>query len=160
MFLMFLVVGVIGLALLLVSVVFDDVLSFLDLDVPFLSTAAIGAFLGGFGFTGMLLPDGWGAAAAVAGAAVSGLLLAGVATWMTTSLANSRTDETVRGDLVLGSMGTVVNRIDAGQYGEVSVTVAGHLMKYNAKCDEPLPTGARVVVVEVLSPSAVLVTGI
>ncbi|MGN0062721.1 MAG: hypothetical protein ACI379_00645 [Nocardioides sp.] len=160
MFLMFVVVGVIGLALLLVSVVFDDVLSFLDFDTPFLSTAAIGAFLAGFGFCGLLLPDSWGAAAAVAGAAVSGVALAGLATWMTSSLADSRTDETVCADLVLGTMGTVVNRIDPGQYGEVSVTVAGHLMKYNAKSDEPLPSGARVVVVEVLSPSAVLVTGI
>lgn len=159
MFLMFLVVGIIGLSLLLVSVVFDDVLSFLDLDTPFLSTAAIGAFLAGFGFTGLLLPDGWGVAAAVAGAAASGLLLAGLATWMTTSLANSRTDETVRAELVLGTTGTVVNRIDPGQYGEVSVNVAGHLMKYNAKSDEALATGSRIVVVEVLSPSAVLVAG-
>jgi membrane protein implicated in regulation of membrane protease activity len=108
----------------------------------------------------MLFPSGWGTAAAVAGAVATGLLLAVLATWMTKALANSRTDETVRGELVLGAMGTVVNRIDADQYGEVSVTVAGHLMKYNAKSDEPLPSGARVVVVEVLSPSAVLVTGI
>ncbi len=156
----FLVIGVIGLVLLFVAVVFDDAISFLDFEAPFLSSAAIGAFMAGFGFSGMLFPSGWGTAAAVAGAVATGLLLAVLATWMTKALANSRTDETVRGELVLGAMGTVVNRIDADQYGEVSVTVAGHLMKYNAKSDEPLPSGARVVVVEVLSPSAVLVTGI
>ena len=157
MFMVFLTTGIVGLLLLALSLIFDDLLDFLSADIPFLSTAAIGAFLAGFGFTGLMLPSSWGVPVVTAVAALGGLALGALGGWMSTAMSRTRTDETVRGDLVVGAMGTVVNRIDEGQYGEVSVTVAGHLMKYNAKADEAIASGSPVVVVEVLSPSAVFV---
>lgn len=158
MFVLFLAFGIAGLLLLTVALVFDGLLDFLDFDTPFLSAAAFGAFLSGFGFTGMLLNGVWAPLAAVAAGIGGGVILAGAAGWMTGALAGSRTDETVRGELVIGAIGTVVNRIEPGAYGEVSVTVAGHLMKYNAKSDELLQPGTQIVVLETLSPSAVWVS--
>jgi membrane-bound ClpP family serine protease len=155
-FLVFLITGIVGLLLLATALIFDDLLEFAD--VPFLSTAAIGAFLAGFGFVGLALPSSWSITLTTAVAGLSGIALGAFGGWMSTAMSRTRTDETVRGDLVIGAVGTVVNRIDADQYGEVSVTVAGHLMKYNAKSDEPIAFGTPVVVVEVLSPSAVFVT--
>ncbi|MET0467789.1 MAG: hypothetical protein ABW075_11695 [Aeromicrobium sp.] len=157
---LFLVVAVIGLALLAVSVVFDGLLDFFDLDTPFLSGTALAAFLAGFGLTGMLIPDSWGTAGVLAAAGVAGLLVAGIAGFGIAAMKNTRTDANISGMNVLGADGYVITPILAGQYGEVAVTVAGHRVKYNALSDEDLARGTHVAVVASLSGSSVRVAAL
>ena len=154
---LFLVVAGIGLTFLLVSVVFDGLLDFFDLDTPFLSGTAIAAFLSAFGLTGMLLPDSWGTGGVVAAAAAAGVIVGGGAGLGMRAMQNTKTDANVSAANVVWSNGTVVSPIRAGSYGEVAVTVAGHRMKYNALADTDIPLGAAVTVTQTLSPSAVKV---
>jgi membrane protein implicated in regulation of membrane protease activity len=157
---LFTVLAVTGLLLLLVSVLFDGLLDIFDLDSPFLSGTALAAFLSGFGFTGMLIPESWGTAGVLAAAAVAGLALAAGAGLGIKAMKNTQTDANVSASNVVGSIGTVTSPILVGQYGEVSVTVVGHRMKYNALADEAIARGTSVMVTEQLSGSSVRVSAL
>lgn len=153
---LYLIIAGVGFAILLMSVLFDGILDFLDFDTPFLSGSAIGAFLGGYGLTGLLLPDAWGVGAYLA-ALVPALALGALAAMLTRSLHRSESSGSVTADKVLGAVGQVVNPIRDGRYGEVTVSVMGQLVKYNAKSTEDLEPGTQIYVAASLSPSAVIV---
>ncbi len=155
----FLVLGVLGLALLVVSIVLGEVLDGIWGAFPgdVLSTAAVGGFLAAFGFAGSMTEGALGAGGATGVGVVAGLGVGGAAGWMTRSLARSRTDETPTGESLLGLAGTVVTAIPSQGYGEVSVTVHGHLTKLNARADEDLLVGTPVRVTATLSPTSVMV---
>ncbi|MPZ73478.1 MAG: hypothetical protein GEU74_09640 [Nitriliruptorales bacterium] len=162
----FLVIGGVGVALVVISVLFGDILDGVLEFAPFelsdglLSMPVIGAFLAAFGFGGALLMQGpqfsplWaGAGGVAAGAAVGGATL-----WLVRGLMNMPTDPTPRtGDLV-GTIGTVVTRIPPNGLGEISVTTSGQRLKLNARADGPVAAGTTVVVVDVTSPTSVIVT--
>lgn len=154
---LYLVLAGIGLVLLVVSVFFDGLLDVFDFDTPFLSGTALAAFLAGFGLTGLLIPDSWGAWGAIAAATAAGLLIAAGVGLGVRAMKNTPTDANVSAATVVGSFGTVVSPIKSGSYGEVRVTVAGHPMKYNALADADLSIGTRVQVTHSLSGSAVKV---
>ena len=42
-------------------------------------------------------------------------------------------------------------------YGEVRLAIAGQEIKFNARADQPLARGTRIFVIEVPSPTSVLV---
>ena len=60
------------------------------------------------------------------------------------------------GDLP-GRVGTVISAIPEGGFGEVSVMVAGHITKLNARAATALPAGTPVTVRAVLSATSVMV---
>ncbi len=162
----FIIVGAVGLAIVVISVLFGDLLDgvfefeHFELGDGLLSTPVIGAFLAAFGAGGALLLNGLKVPIlpAMAGAAVAGLVVGGVTLAVLRSLMHMPTDATPRtGDLV-GSMGRVVTRIPDGGLGEITVISAGQRLKLSARSDAPVANGANVIVVDVLSPTSVVVT--
>jgi membrane protein implicated in regulation of membrane protease activity len=154
------VVGGIGLVLLLGGLLlgdaFDSVFDALDAG-PGL-TAALGAALTAVGFGGALLASPFGLLLGTLLGLGLGLGV-GVATLLLVRLALGGPAGRVAssGDLI-GVFGTVVGQVPANGYGQVAFTVAGHRVQLSARSDEPLETGTPVYVIEVLSPTAVVVS--
>jgi hypothetical protein len=159
----YLIIGSIGLLLLGLSAVLHDlldgVLDSLSLDFGgFVSTPTIAAFAAALGFGGaMALYAGAGPVAAAAIGTGAGVGIGAIAGFVTRTLIHSATDPTPRVDDAVGMSGAVVSPIPAGGYGEVRVHYDGQMTKLNAVADVSLPAGAAVVVVAVLSPTAVKV---
>lgn len=156
----FVACAVIGIGLLLVGIVVGDVFG-LDVDaegVGALSIPAVGAFLGAFGLGGLLVgavsdgPAAW----SIGGGAVAGVALAAAAIRLTRALMGMPTDATVTSGHFMGALGRVVTPIVSGR-GEVMLRVGGVPQKLSATSDADLGRGTEVVVIEVLSASAVRV---
>ena len=160
----FFVVGFVGIALLLLTLLlgdlFDSVFDTFEFDAGgFISGPAIGAFLAAFGFGAALIESNsdWSrGAAAVGGLAIGGVIgaLVGV---VTRSLMRIQTDATPRSADLVGARGTVVTRIPSNGMGEITLVQSGQLMKLGARADEILGEGTPVVVVAVLSSTSVKV---
>lgn len=160
----YIVIGSIGLALIVISLllgeIFDSIFDAFDADFGgILSTPVIGSFLAAFGFGAALIiyTADPGPGLSALGGLGSGIVVGGIALFMTKSLMNMPTDEPVRSSGLKGRTGTVVTRIPPDGYGEISVTYAGQFMKVAARAAEPIPAGARVVVTDVTSASSVVV---
>ena len=156
----FLVVGLIGLALLALSLVLGDVLDG-ALDVlagDAFSSAVLGAFIAATGFGGAAA-QGFGVATAIAlpvGLA-AGLVFGSFAWWFTRLIRDGGSDATLTIDDTIGREGRVVTAVPADGFGVVNILIGGHTMRLNAKADHPLDPGTQVHVTSVLSPSAVTV---
>ncbi|KAA1422291.1 hypothetical protein FE697_014105 [Mumia zhuanghuii] len=156
----FLILGCIGLALLVVSLVVGEVLDgMLDvLGSDAFSSAVIGGFVAAFGF---------GAAAAdAAGMPLLGSLPVGVAcgvvvgwfaAWLTRLVRGGGSDGTPSTGDSVGYSGQVITEIPAEGFGIVRVTVGGHVLQLNARADTAIGAGTEVHVTRVLSPTAVAV---
>lgn len=161
----FIIIGVVGLAIVVVSLVLGDILEgvFDALDADFghgvFSAPVIGSFLAAFGFGAALIMTGTGlgAAGGALGGLASGVAIGAVALFMTRSLINMPTDVTIRSADLVGSTGTVITRIPESGLGEVSLTYAGQIKKLSARAAQPIPAGTTVVVTQVTSSSSVLV---
>lgn len=160
---LFLVLGVVGLLVLLVSFLAGDLLDgALDaLEADWISTAAIGGFVSAFGFGGAAA-EGLGLARPVSFAvgAVSGVVVAWFAWWLTRLVKDGPSDGTVSVADSVGRVAQVITPIPAGGYGVVRVVVGGHSLQLNATAALPVEAGTRVNVTGVLSPSAVSVAEI
>ena len=160
----FLVIGAIGVLVLAVSLLFGELLQIghADADGPF-SVPAMAAFAGALGFAGAivaaLVPGGTAGEALAGGGA--GLVAAVPAGWLAVRLTRSvmrmPTDATLSSSDLIGATGVVTTPIRATGAGEVSVSVAGQRIKFNARADRPLPTGTPVLVIETPSTTSVLV---
>lgn len=160
----FLVLGVVGLALLLVSLVVGDVLDgVLDglleaLSGDVFSTAVIGSFVSAFGFGGAVATAlGAPGLAAVAVGLASGALFGWVAVWFTRLVKDGGSDGTPTSADLVGRDGAVVSAIPDAGYGTVRVLLGGHVVRVNARAEAPLPAGTEVHVTSILSPTAVTV---
>ncbi len=156
-----LVIGGVGIALLLVSLVLGDLLDgLLDSVGPdAVSGLAIAGFLAAFGFVGALSLD----AGASNGVGIIAGLVAGVAAGAAAGYASTRLmrggdESTVRSAGLVGLTGTVVEPVPEDGYGMVSVVAAGHITRLNARADEPLGSGTAIRVTAVLSPTSVKVS--
>ncbi len=152
----FLILGVIGVVVLLVSLVLGD---FLDatfhieaLDSDVFSLAALAAFVGAFGFggvaaysfsSGVLIPSAVGVVCGTAAAWSSIKLIR----W----LKRSETGTVLRSDHLIGAEARVITAIPTDGYGEVRI---GSL-KLSARADTAIPTGTTVWVMSSVSPTAV-----
>lgn len=161
----FILIGGVGLLIVVLSLVLDDlfegIFDVLNIDTGsgLFSAPVIGAFLAAFGFGGALI-DSTGEAGtpiALAGGVVAGLVMGAAALWITKSLMNMPTDEPVRMADLVGKQASVVTRIPAGGYGEITLSHLGQRMKLNARAAEPVAAGTAVVITEVTSSSSVLV---
>lgn len=161
----FLGLGIAGLVLLVLSLVFDGVLEgVLDgiggggLD-GFLSLPVIAGFVSALGFTGTIVLGTTGTGAGVAAGA--GVVAGGVVGWVTwrfsRALLRDGAAPAPRGEDLTGTSGTVVTAIPAGSYGEVLLYLAGQPVKYAAKATVPVARGAEVWVESVLSATSVSV---
>ena len=156
----FLVIGLVGLALVAVSLVlgdlFDGVFDALAGDV--FSSAVIGGFVSAFGF-GAALMQGLGTPAVVSvpvglGA---GVVVGSLAWWLTKLVKDGGSDATLTADDALGRSGRVISAIPADGFGAVRLMIGGHSVQLNAKAETPVEPGTEVHVTAILSPTAVLV---
>jgi hypothetical protein len=161
MVLAFLMVGAVGLVLLTVSLVVGEVFDGLLSSIPgdLLSGAAVAGFLCAFGFVGALVQQSNGS---IGVSTLAGLGAGGVVGWgvgaVTKQLMKGGDEATVRTASLLGRGATVVNEIPDVGYGQVSLVVAGHLTRLNARSPEPIEAGTPVTVTAVLSPTSVRVS--
>lgn len=159
----FLVIGAVGLAVVLGSLVVGDFLEGLfdgfDVGAGVFSAPVIGSFLAAFGFGASLImtATGIGAAGGALGGLASGVVIAALALFMTRALMDMPTDAPVRTADLVGSTGVVITPIPHGGFGEVSLTHAGQITKLSARAPQPVAAGTTVVVTQVTSSSSVLV---
>ncbi|WP_330236971.1 NfeD family protein [Streptomyces sp. NBC_00566] len=161
----FLGIGITGVVLLVLSLIFDGLLDGLfhgalegALD-GWLSLPVIAGFLSMTGFGGVIAHEGLGIAPV--GATAIGAA-AGVATaWLTYRLSRmllrDQTDATPTGNDLIGTSGNVVTAIPAAGFGEVLVRLGGQTVKFAARSTVPVPRGAEVWVEAVPSPTSVVV---
>jgi hypothetical protein len=161
----FIVIGAVGLAIVLMSLVLGEVLDgvfeALEFDggAGLFSGPVIGSFLAAFGFGAALVmyTAGTGAAIGALGGLGSGLVIGGVTVALTRFFINMPTDEPVRVTELVGERATVVTPIPEAGLGEVTLVFRGQMLKLSARADGPMAAGRPVVVTAVTSPSSVLV---
>jgi len=130
---------------------------------PDLSLPVISGFLGAFGFAGAVAATlaGEHGLLAVAAGVLVGLLAAVPTAFLAGKLVhaamNMATDATLSSADLVGAIGVVITAVPEGGYGEVRLAIAGQQIKFNARADEPLARGTHVFVIEVPSPTSVLV---
>ncbi|MFF0480262.1 hypothetical protein ACWENA_10460 [Streptomyces sp. NPDC004779] len=157
----FLGLGIGGLLLLVLSLVFDGVLEglfdgFGGLD-GLLSLPVVAGFLSALGLTGAVVlgTTGTGAGTAAGAGAVAGVGVGWVTWRFSRALLRDTTAPAPRGEDLTGSSGSVVTAVPADGYGEVLLYLAGQPVKYAAKASEPVPRGTEVWVESVLSATSV-----
>lgn len=152
-------IGCVGIALLIFSIVLGDLLDGLfDIGSDLFSSAAMAGFLGAFGFAGALGLDATDNVTAAVGIGVAaGLVVGAGAGWASMKLKQGGDESNVRTGNLTGTPATVLSAIPADGYGEITVVVAGHITKLNARSAEPLPSGTPVTITAVLSATAVQV---
>jgi membrane protein implicated in regulation of membrane protease activity len=160
----FLLVGALGIAVLLLSLFAGELGEFghPDADGPF-SVPAIAALLGGVGFGGAgasaVLPEALPDAVTVLLSVGVGLAVAVPLAWGTVRLSRALRDmpthETLTRHHLIGAQGVVVSAVPSPGLGEVRLSVAGEHLKYAARSDVPLRAGTPVYVVGALSDTAV-----
>ncbi|MFC4610470.1 hypothetical protein ACFO9E_22080 [Streptomyces maoxianensis] len=160
----FLGLGIAGLVLLVLSLVFDGVLEGVfdglsgGLD-GFLSLPVIAGFVSMLGFAGAITlgTTGLGAGAATGVGTVAGVG-AGWLTWkLSRALMRDGALATPRGEDLVGSSGSVVTAIPVDGYGEVLLYLAGQPLKFAAKSSAPVARGTEVWVESVLTTTSVAV---
>lgn len=160
----FLIIGIVGLALLAVSLLFGDVLDGVGdgllggLGGDLFSTAVIGAFISAFGFGAAAVDAADGPLAVAVPVGVgAGVLFAWFAARLTNLVRGGGSDATLQTDDAIGRDGTVTTEIPADGLGTVRVLVGGHVLRLNARATEQIPSGTAIHVTGVLSPTAVTV---
>jgi hypothetical protein len=162
----FLVVGVVGLVVLLLSLFAGELgdLGFGDVDADgWFAVPAIAALLGGVGFGGAAatallsenLPDAVTALLALAVGLAVAVPLAWGAVRLSRALTDMPTQETLTRHHLVGAQGVVVSAVPGAGFGEVRLALAGQQIKFSARSHVPLATGTPVYVVEALSETAV-----
>lgn len=160
----FLLIGGVGIALLVLSLLVGDLLHLggVDADGPF-SLPAIAAFVGSAGFFGAIpaaiVADSWSTGPTVllstAVGLVAALPVAFGAVRFTAAVMRMRTDPTLTENDLSGSLGVVISSIPPGGFGEVRIRIHGQDLKYAARAAAALSAGTPVFVTEALSPTAV-----
>ncbi len=159
----FLVIGVIGIFIALLSLLLGDVIDGLvDIDVvggDLFSVASIAGFLGAFGFGGYtslaLIDATW--LAVVVGLA-AGVLAAWGATSLTRWLKSGERAANFRSESLIGAPARVITDIPEAGFGEVRIHGQGGSRKRAARAAVAIPTGTEVWVSAIVSPTAVEVT--
>ncbi len=153
----FLVVGLVGAALLLLTLVLGDVLDVPDVGGGVLSGVVLGGATGAFGLVGATVEGATGPGAAAAAGTAGALVMGALALAIGRSLTRMRSDRARTAADLLGVEGVVVTPVRAGSYGEVRLRVGGHPLKLSATAERDLAAGSPVLVVETLSSTAVRV---
>lgn len=160
---LFLVLGIAGLVLLVLALVFDGLLEGLFDGVGaldgLLSLPVIAGFVSMLGFGGAIAlgtTDIGVVAATVVGAGAG--LGASWLTWrLSRALMRDESGTAPRGTDLVGSSGSVVTAIPVDGYGEVLVYLAGQPVKYAARSAVRVERGCEVWVEDALSATSVTV---
>lgn len=152
----FLILGIAGVMVLLVSLILGDLLDsalhFDGLDSEVFSTSVIAAFVGAFGFGGVAVHE---FTDSVWLASLVGLVAGSLAGWgavaLTRWLKRAETGQALRSDHLVGAEARVITDIPEGGFGEIRIGTH----KRAARAELPIPAGTPVWVSGVLSPTAV-----
>ncbi|MFJ7070477.1 hypothetical protein [Streptomyces sp. NPDC101115] len=156
----FLGLGIAGLVLLVLTLLFDGVLDGLGAGLDeFLSLPVVAGFVSALGFTGSIVLGSTGTGPGVATGA--GVVTGVGAAWLTwrfsRTLMRDGATPAPQGEDLTGTSGSVVTAIPPDGYGEVLLFLAGQPVKYAARAAVPVARGAEVWVESVLSPTSVTV---
>ncbi|PRI11304.1 hypothetical protein [Leucobacter massiliensis] len=154
----FLIIGIVGGVLLLVSLLLDGIFEAFDFGDGPLSLTTIAAFTAIFGFTafasvgaGMPTP-----LAAVLGA-LAGLVGGAAAWWLSRLIRSAESSTAVSGGDLVGAEAVVVLAIPAGGLGEVALTRHGERISLSATSELPVARGSAVRVLQIVSSTSVRV---
>ncbi len=155
--------GVLGLAVVLAGLLLGDLLDgavdgVVPGDLAPGATPAAGAAVAAFGFGGALALRGAELSAGVSLAlATAGAVVVGLAAFLLARAVVGESAPAPAGSDLYGLFGSLVTPVPAGGYGEATFVVRGDRRKLSARAEQPLPVGAPVYVLEVLSETSVLV---
>lgn len=156
----FLVIGIVGAVLLIVSVLLDGIFDLFDFGDGPLSLTTIAAFTAIFGFAafGTVGAGASTGVAAVVGA-VAGVVGGAAAWWLSRLIRSAESTTTVSSDELVGSEASVVLSIPAGGLGEVALVRHGERISLAAStpAETAIPRGSRVRIVQTLTSTSVLV---
>lgn len=156
----FLVIGIVGALLLILSVVLDGIFDVLDFGDGPLSLTTIAAFTAIFGFAAFGAV-GAGATTGIAAliGAVAGVVGGAGAWWLSKLIRGAESTTTVSSSDLVGSEASVVLAIPAGGLGEVALVRHGERVSLAASAAPgiALPRGTRVRIVQTLTSTSVLV---
>lgn len=154
----FLIIGIVGGVLLLISLLLDGIFEAFDVGDGPLSLTTIAAFTAIFGFTsfasvgaGMATP-----VAAIVGA-LAGVVGGAAAWWLSRLIRSAESTTAVSGGDLVGSLGSVVLAIPEGGLGEVALTRHGERISLSATASEPIPRGTAIRVVQIVTSTSVRV---
>jgi membrane protein implicated in regulation of membrane protease activity len=151
----------VAMAVLAVSLLFDDALEGLTdgLGPDWLSLPVLAAVFAAFGLAaGAISGSGGGAVVAVPVGVAAGVGAGALAARLIAAAMRMPTDPPVRHTDLPGKLGRVITPIGPAQAGEVLVSLGGSAHKLTAHATTDIALGTEVVVVEVTSPTSVLVT--
>ncbi|MCP3820325.1 hypothetical protein NLX86_20150 [Streptomyces sp. A3M-1-3] len=154
---LFLGLGIAGVVLLVLSLVFDGVLE--ALFDGLVSLPVIAGFVSMLGFGGAIVlgTTDLGAGAATVVGVLVGIAAALLGWKLSRALMRDLTAATPHQDDLIGTAGSVVTAIPAGGYGEVLLRLAGQPVKFAAKSEVPVERGAEIWVEAALSATSVAV---
>lgn len=157
----FLLIGIVGALLLIISVVLDGIFDVFDFGDGPLSLTTIAAFTALFGFAAFAA-IGAGASTPVAGAigAVAGVIGGAVAWWLSRLIRSAESSTAVTADELVGAEASVVLAIPAGGLGEIALVRHGERVSLSATAETEIARGARVRVTQTLSATSVKVAPI
>lgn len=154
----FLIIGIVGGVLLLLSLLLDGIFDAFDFGDGPLSLTTIAAFTAIFGFTA-LGSVGAGVSTPVAAllGALAGVVGGAIAWWLSRAVRSAESNTAVSGSDLVGSEGAVVLAIPEGGLGEVALTRHGERVSLSAVAAQPIPRGTLVRVTQVVTATSVRV---
>lgn len=154
----FLIIGIVGGLLLVISLVLDGIFDAFDFGDGPLSLTTIAAFTAIFGFTAFALV-GAGLSTPVAGAlgALAGVLGGAAAWWLSRMIRSAESTTAISGGDVVGLTASVVLAIPAGGLGEVALVRNGERVSLSASSDIAIPRGTSVRITQSVTATSVRV---
>lgn len=154
----FLIIGIAGGLLLVISLVLDGIFEAFDFGDGPLSLTTIAAFTAIFGFTAFA-SIGAGITTPVASVlgALAGVIGGAAAWWLTRLFKSAESTTAVSGEELVGSEASVVLAIPGGGLGEVALTRHGERVSLAATSETSLARGARVRITQTITATSVRV---
>lgn len=154
----FLIIGIVGALLLLISLVLDGIFEAFDFGDGPLSLTTISAFTAIFGFTAFACV-GAGLSSPLAGTlgATAGVLGGAAAWWLSRLIRGAESSTAVTGEELVGAQASVVLAIPAGGLGEVALVRHGERVSLAASSDVEIPRGALVRITQTVTATSVRV---
>ena len=154
----FLIIGIVGGVLLLISLLLDGIFDAFDFGDGPLSLTTIAAFTSIFGFAAFAsVGAGMSTPVASTVGALSGLVGAAAAWWLSRAIRGAESNTAVSGSDLVGSTGAVVLAIPEGGLGEVAIIRHGERISLSATAETPIPRGAAVRIVQTVTSTSVRV---
>ena len=155
----FLLIGIIGAVLLLISLLLDGVFDFFDFGDGPLSLTTIAAFATIFGFASFgFVGAGLSTQMAALFGAGAGVIGGAVSWWLARTLRDDTSNTAVSTSTLVGAIAHVILAIPGGsRVGEISLSRHGERLSLTATATEAIARGEQVRIIATLTPTSVVV---